>query len=233
MCACSPARTQMHAYLPHVCNKCVRMPLHVHSTSVNVHMQTCVCIHACACTRTHMSGWMCVRKRVYASPRLCGCAYTRGVRGAPRAACPPRLGGEGGHKQVGCSGAAGLLGVGAPQCSGQPGPPFYPPSPAVGLGSAASGCARVINHVAGVHARTHGRRRSQGLLRAAPHAPLFPGTHPPCPASSPTPLEISSCFPPFPLHPFALKSSELVSRRGSRQKELQRGCFPQPAAIDK
>lgn len=213
MCAYGPARTQHGRECAHA-DVCV-----------------CVCVSACACTRTHMSGWMCVRKRVYASPRLCGCAYTRGVCCAPRAACPPRLGGKGGCCGVlwGCRAAWG----GGTAVLWAAWTPLLSPFPASGAGSAASGCARVINHVAGVHARTHGRRQSRGLLEATPHTPLFPGTHPPCPFSFPTPLEISSCFPPFPLHPFALESSELVSRRGSRQEELQWGCFPQPAAIDK
>lgn len=174
------------------------------------------CVYASVCTRPHGS---------VAAPTPGVCAVP------PVPPVPQGWVAKGGA--VGCYGDAGLLGVGAPQCSGQPGPPLLSPFPASGAGSAASGCTQVINHVAGVHARTHGRRRSRGLLGAAPHAPLFPGTHPPCPASSPTPLEISSCFAPFPLHPFALESSELVSRRGSRQEELQWGCFPQPAAIDK
>lgn len=205
-----PARTQHGRECAHadVC-VCIRLCVHPHT-----HVGLDVCTQACV--RVPMALWL----RLHP-----GCVL-----------CPPcRLSPKAGW-QRGCCGV--LWGCRAAWGGGTAvlwaaWTPLLSPFPASGAGSAASGCARVINHVAGVHARTHGRRQSRGLLEATPHTPLFPGTHPPCPFSFPTPLEISSCFPPFPLHPFALESSELVSRRGSRQEELQWGCFPQPAAIDK
>lgn len=215
----------MHAYLLHVCNNCVRMPLHVHSTSVSVHMQTCVCvcIRLCVHPNTHVGVDVCTQACVRVPTAL----WLRLHPGCAR--CPPRCLSPKTGWQRGPR-AGGVLGVGAPQRSGQPGPPLLSPFPTIGAGqrgvwlrSGNKSCRR----------RARADTRAQTELGAAPHTPLFPSTHPPCPASSPAPLEMSSCFPPFPLHPFALESSELVSRRGSRQKELQRGCFPQPAAIDK
>lgn len=214
----------MHAYLLHVCNNCVRMPLHVHSTSVSVHMQTCVCVYTPVRAPEHTCRGGCVYASVCTRPHGSLAAPTPGCARCPPRRLSPKTGWQRGHGQVGC------LGWGHRSAPGSLDPPLLSPFPTIGAGqrgvwlrSGNKSCRR----------RARADTRAQTELGAAPHTPLFPSTHPPCPASSPAPLEMSSCFPPFPLHPFALESSELVSRRGSRQKELQRGCFPQPAAIDK
>lgn len=199
MCACPPAHTPMHAYLLHVCNNCVRMPLHVHSTSVSVHMQTCVCvcIRLCVHPNTHVGVDVCTQACVRV-PTALWLRLHPGVHGAPRAACPPRLGGKG------ATGRWGAWGGGTAALRAAWTPPFYPPSPPSGLGSAASGCARVINHVAGVHARTHGRRRSWGLLptpRFSP-APTRRALPPPQP-----PWRCLPAFPPFLFIPSLLRAA--------------------------
>lgn len=189
----------MHAYLLHVCNNCVRMPLHVHSTSVSVHMQTCVCVYTPVRAPEHTCRGGCVYASVCTRPHGSLAAPTPGVCAVPPAPPVPQD-----WVAKGATGRWGAWGGGTAALRAAWTPPFYPPSPPSGLGSAASGCARVINHVAGVHARTHGRRRSWGLLptpRFSP-APTRRALPPPQP-----PWRCLPAFPPFLFIPSLLRAA--------------------------